>query len=115
MFLFPRWEPYIITHMNVISRRALRKAVSDLPPSQQPAAETAYSTWYSAAKSARWDSYADVKQTFNTADQVGGKLVFDIGGNKYRIVALPAYRTKRLMILFAGTHKEYDKLDVSNM
>lgn len=52
---------------------------------------------------------------FNTADKVGGKLVFDIGGDKHRIVALPAYRSKKLYLLFAGSHKEHDALDVAKM
>lgn len=46
---------------------------------------------------------------------VGGKLVFDIGGNKHRVVALPAYRSKKLFVLFAGSHKEYDNIDVAKL
>ncbi len=101
--------------MHVISRKALREAVQRLPPAQRSAAAKAYSAWYKVASDAQWSSYAEVKLTFNTADNVGGKLVFDIGGNKHRIVALPAYRSKRLYLLFAGSHKEYDALDVANM
>jgi mRNA interferase HigB len=101
--------------MHVISRKALRDAVRRLPPAQRLAAEKAYSAWYKVASDAQWNSFAEVKLTFNTADSVAGKLVFDIGGNKHRVVALPAYRSKRLYVLFAGSHKEYDALDVAEM
>ena len=48
----------------------------------------------------------------STVDFVGdNRLIFDIGGNKYRLVVHVAYRFKRVLIKFVGTHKEYDKID----
>ena len=53
---------------------------------------------------------------FNTAEYVsGGKIVFDVGGNKYRIVALIGFRTQRIFILFVGTHANYDRIDVAKL
>ncbi len=69
--------------------------------------------WYATVSNAAWANFADVKATFNSADYVsGGKIVFDVGGNKYRVVALIGFRTQRVFILFVGTHAEYDRIDV---
>jgi mRNA interferase HigB len=69
--------------------------------------------WYATASNAEWRNFGDLKATFNSADYVGdGKVVFDVGGNKYRIVGLVGFRTGRIFILFVGTHAEYDAVDV---
>lgn len=69
--------------------------------------------WYATVSNAAWSNFADVRATFNSADYVsGGKIVFDVGGNKYRVVALIGFRTQRVFILFVGTHAEYDRIDV---
>ena len=97
--------------MNVISRKALvdfwtANAVAKAP----------LSAWYRIARKAVWASFPDVLATFNSADQVkGGKVVFNIGGNNYRLVALMGYRAKRLFILWVGTHAQYDKIDVEEL
>jgi len=57
-----------------------------------------------------------VRKTFNSADQVAdNKVVFNIGGNKYRLIALAAYRSQRLYVLWVGTHADYDKLNVEKI
>lgn len=97
--------------MNVIARRALADFWKANPDAAAP-----LSAWYRIARRARWNSFADVRSTFNSADQVAGsKLVFNIGGNNYRLVVLAAYRTQRLFVLWVGTHAEYDKIDVANL
>lgn len=101
--------------MWVISKKMLNAAVERLPKSQQPAAQTAYDAWHKVAEKAAWGSYSEVKLTFNTADQVSGKLVLDVGGNKHRIVAVPGYKSKKLFLIWAGSHKEYDKIDVAKL
>lgn len=62
---------------------------------------------------AEWNRPADVKRLFGpTVDFVGdNRVIFNIGGNKYRIVVHVAYRFKRVLIKFVGTHKEYDRID----
>ena len=100
--------------MNVIAKSALvefwNRQPSGLP---QRTARAAMMEWYTTASDARWDHFDDLKKTFNSADYVAdGKVVFDVGGNKYRIVGLVAYRTKRIFVLFVGTHAEYDRIDV---
>lgn len=72
--------------------------------------------WYTTTSAAAWSNFADVRKTFNAADYVAdGKVVFDVGGNKYRIVALIGFRTGRVFILFVGTHAEYDAIDVRKL
>ncbi len=100
--------------MNVIAKSALvefwNRQPSGLP---QKTARAAMMEWYTTASDARWDHFDDLKKTFNSADYVAdGKVVFDVGRNKYRIVGLVAYRTKRIFVLFVGTHGEYDRIDV---
>lgn len=103
--------------MNVIAKSALvefwNRQPSGLP---QKTARAAMMEWYTTASDARWDHFDDLKKTFNSADYVAdGKVVFDVGGNKYRIVGLVAYRTKRIFVLFVGTHGEYDRIDVRDL
>lgn len=60
-----------------------------------------------------WNNLHDIKRHFPTADYVGDdRVVFDIAGNKYRIIARVAYGPwYRLMIKFVGTHAEYDRVN----
>jgi len=69
--------------------------------------------WVHVVRAADWSKPTDVKQMFNTADIVGkDRVVFDIGGNKYRLVAAVHYRGKRVYVRFIGGHKDYDRIDV---
>lgn len=79
-------------------------------------AETALEMWYQRAKNANWDSFADIKKDFNSVDSVGNqRFVFNIKGNDYRLVAVVKFRVKMIYIRFVGTHKEYDKIDCTNI
>jgi mRNA interferase HigB len=63
--------------------------------------------WFRVAKQAVWSDFADVKQSFNTADFVAPYVVFDIGGNKYRLIAEINFARKVLFIRGIMTHREY--------
>jgi mRNA interferase HigB len=63
--------------------------------------------WYRVAKRATWASFAEVKQSFNTADFVAPFVVFDIGGNKYRLIAEINFNRRVLFIREIMPHKEY--------
>lgn len=65
--------------------------------------------WYRVAKRAAWSSFADVKQSFNTADYVAPNIVFDIGGNQYRLIAEMNFTRRVLFIRRIMTHREYVK------
>lgn len=69
--------------------------------------------WYYEIKLADWNNFAEIKKTFNSVDFVGNdRYVFNIKGNKYRLVAVVHFSIRTLYIKFIGTHKEYDKIDV---
>jgi mRNA interferase HigB len=94
--------------MLVIARRTLR-----LFWRRYPQAEGPLRVWYAIVKNARWSGPQDVKRQFGSAvDFVGdNRAIFDIGGNKYRLVAHVSYRFGRVLVKFIGTHAEYDRID----
>ena len=70
--------------------------------------------WYKLALSASWHHFSDVKATFGQTDQAkvaSGQTVcvFDIGGNKFRLVAFVSYHKGKVYVLRVMTHREYDK------
>jgi mRNA interferase HigB len=70
--------------------------------------------WYKLASLATWHNFADVKATFGQTDRTkvrSGRAVcvFDIGGNKFRLVAFVSYAKGKVYVLRVMTHKEYDK------
>lgn len=72
--------------------------------------------WYYIVLNADWSNYHEAKQTFNSIDSVGNdRYVFNVGGNKYRIVAMIHFSKRTLYIRFVGTHKEYDSIDCKNI
>jgi mRNA interferase HigB len=78
------------------------------------AAAPALRQWYALAAGASWHRFADVKATFGQTDQVkvgSGQTVcvFDIGGNKFRLVAFVSYPKGKIYVLRVLTHKEYDR------
>lgn len=70
--------------------------------------------WFALVQAADWSSPADVKAMFGaTVDFVAdNKVIFDIGGNKYRLIVYVAYRYRRVLVKFVGTHAEYDRVDL---
>ncbi len=93
--------------MHVIAKRTLRAFWE-----RQPPAQGVLEAWFAIVSKARWENPAQVRETFRSADFVGdSRVIFDVGGNKYRIVARIAYRHQRVMIKFVGTHKEYNAMD----
>ena len=103
--------------MHIISKSALVKFWESQPRgAPQADARSALIEWHTTTSDADWANFADLKATFNTADYVSdGKVVFDVGGNKFRIVALIGFRTRRVFILFVGTHAQYDRIKVSEL
>ena len=75
-------------------------------------AETAIEEWHEKTQEAEWENFAQVKETFKSADFVGNnRIVFNIRGNHYRLVALVLFKVKMVYIRFIGTHGEYDKIE----
>ncbi len=90
--------------MHVISKKKLREFWETWPEAEKP-----LRAWYRVAEQSTWEKYADVKQTYSRADQVGRCLVFDIAGNKFRLIAIPFYQYGRIYIRHVLTHGEYDR------
>lgn len=77
-------------------------------------AETSLRGWNKTTKSADWQNFAEVCQTYRAASQVGNFTVFNIGGNKYRLITFINYKTKALFIRHMLTHREYDTNEWKN-
>ena len=94
--------------VQIIAKSALRAFWE-----REPRAETPLRTWYRTVSDARWTGPAEVKATFGTTvDFVGdNRVIFDLGGNKYRLIVHVAYAYGRVLVKFVGTHKEYDRID----
>ncbi len=92
-----------------------RKTLSDFWE-QHPDAEQALQAWYRDAKRAEWRTPADIKNVYRNASVVGNnRVVFNIKGNDYRLVVAIQYQWGNVYIRFIGSHKEYDKIDVSTI
>ena len=94
--------------MQIIARRTLKRFWE-----QQPHAEGPLRAWFSAVSKARWNGPSDVKLQFGpTADFVAdNRIIFDIGGNKFRLIVHVSYAFGRVLVKFVGTHAEYDHID----
>lgn len=98
--------------MRIIARRTL-KAFWGV----HNQAEAPLTAWYVAVSRADWRSPADVKVMFGTlVDFLGdNRVVFDIAGNKYRLVVHVAYPFRTVLVKFVGTHAEYDRIDAETV
>lgn len=98
--------------MQVIALRTLR-----LFWQRHPQAEGPIRAWYALTTRSDWKGPADVKRQFGTTvDFVGdNRMVFDLGGNKYRLVVHAAYAYRRVLVKFIGTHAQYDRIDAETV
>ena len=80
------------------------------------AARSQFEAWLAIASQARWSTPEDVKAAYPKASILkGGRVVFNIKGNDYRLIAALQYRARVLAIRFFGTHAEYDKIDAETV
>jgi mRNA interferase HigB len=97
--------------VRIISRRRLREFEALHPP-----ARPGLQLWYHTARSRTWSSPADIKQDYANASIIAGnRVVFNIGGNSYRLVVKFNYGYGVGDIRFVGTHAEYDKIDAAKV
>lgn len=98
--------------MQIVAKKRLRKFWEQYPQARIP-----LETWYAIVSKAEWKRPADIKRPFGAkVDFVAGnRVVFDIAGNKYRLVAHISYEYKAVLIKFIGTHSQYDKIDVEKI
>jgi mRNA interferase HigB len=82
-------------------------------PQQGKTLDRRIAAWKREVEQARWSRPTEVKAVYGTADVVGNnRIVFDICGNSYRLVVQFNYAAGIARVRFAGTHEEYDKIDV---
>lgn len=98
--------------MNILSKATLRRFWA-----RHPQSETPLRVWHSIVEKSVWVGPADVKAQFgNTVDFVSdNRIVFDISGNKFRLIVHVAYPHQRVLVKFIGTHAEYDKIDAGTV
>jgi mRNA interferase HigB len=90
--------------LRVISRKKLKDAASthaEISP--------ALDAWYQIARRAQWTSLAEIRATWSSADIYGTCTIFNIKGNKYRLIAWINYQTQKMFIRHVLTHAEYTK------
>jgi mRNA interferase HigB len=98
--------------MRVIALKRLREHW-ELPgrgDSEQP-----LKAWYAVVRVDSWSHFADVKAQFGTASAVGERMVFNIAGNKYRLVAYINYAFYTVYVRFVGSHREYGDLSIEDV
>jgi mRNA interferase HigB len=93
--------------MRVIARRTLREFWEHHRRAEQP-----LKSWYAEATKASWASPQDIKSAYRHASFLAdNRVVFNIAGNRYRLIAHVNYDYRILYIKFIGTHAEYDRID----
>ena len=90
--------------MRVISNRRLVAFSSEHPEADHP-----LRVWRKILESGSFESFAALKTAFGSVDKVGSFHVFDIGGNKFRLVAAIHFNRQMLYIRHVFTHREYDR------
>ena len=90
--------------MHLITRKTLKVFWQKYPDSK-----TALERWSGIIKKNNFESFAQLRETFPSADLVGRLIVFNIGGNKYRLIAAIHFNRQKVYIRNVLTHKEYDK------
>ena len=102
-----------VRRMRIISRKTLREFW------EQPRykdSEEPLKAWFREASRAAWGSPADVKAAYRSASIVGdSRVVFNIAGNKYRLVVRLNYAYQIVYVRFVGTHRAYDQIDVKEV
>ena len=90
--------------MHVITRKRLREFCE-----KHAESEDSLSRWNKVVSTGRFESFAELRNTFNSVDKVGKFTIFNVGGNHYRIIAVLHYNRQKLYIRHVMTHAEYDK------
>jgi mRNA interferase HigB len=102
---------YIRTYMRVIAIKTLRESWKEFPLAKQ-----ALLSWYEEAEAAVWENPNQLKEEFRNASIITKKrVVFNIHGNSFRLIVDIEYRLKIIFVVWFGTHKQYDNIDVKKV
>ena len=99
--------------MRIVSHRKL-KEFYQVPGRED--AKIALERWYHVTLEAEWSGLTDIRNDFPATDYVGNQhYVFNIRGNRYRLVVVIKFTMGYVFIRFVGTHSEYEKIDVKKI
>ena len=90
--------------MHIISRKALKQFWEQYPDSKSPLVR-----WFKIVAKTEFTTFAGLRQTFPSADKVGDLIVFNIAGNKYRLIVSIHFNRGKVYVRHVLTHSEYDK------
>ncbi|MEO8135563.1 MAG: type II toxin-antitoxin system HigB family toxin, partial [Betaproteobacteria bacterium] len=93
-----------ILGMHIISLKTLREFWK-----KHPAAQRSLRNWHTVSEHSDFVDFAHLRQSFGTADYASPYTVFDVGGNKYRIIAVVRYRDRKIFVRWVMTHRDYDE------
>ena len=97
--------------MRIIARKRLREFWKKHGDAEQP-----LKAWFREAGNADWPTPSAIKAAYRSASVVGGnRIVFNIAGNKYRLVVKVNYPYRVIYIRFVGTHRQYDEIDATEV
>lgn len=97
--------------MRIISRKTLIEFWKKHPNSEHP-----LRAWFDEVKKFNWNNHNDVKKHYKSVSIISGKrLIFNIKGNDYRLIVEIEYKLKIVFIVWIGTHKDYDKINVKEI
>lgn len=102
------WEHCILIVMRIIAKKIIREYWERHPDTEQQ-----LKSWYWEAKRADWKSPMDIKEKYSRTASIlkDSRVVFNICGNKHRLVVRISYEYRRMLIKFIGNHKEYDQIN----
>ena len=115
--MFPYWEfPIIFASLFKFMERIFAKSTLRNFWEIHPDSEQYLKTWYDTAMSSDWKTPNEVKQTFINASVLkDSRIIFNIKGNSYRLVAKFNFEKQWIFIRFIGTHFEYDRIDANTL
>ena len=97
--------------MRIIARRTLRDFWVRHPDAERP-----LRAWFAETRCSEWSEPADIKARYPAASLLAGnRVVFNIGGNKYRLVVAVRYDARIVFIRFIGTHRQYDRINAGTV
>lgn len=92
--------------MHIISRKRLREFWVDYSDSEAP-----LQRWYRIVQRSSFATFQELRTVFPSADQVGDLVIFNIGGNKYRLIASVHFNRQKVYVRYVLTHAEYNRGD----
>ena len=109
--LLPFWEHAICLFVHIIARATLQAFWM-----KHPDAEVPLRAWHAVVEGQQWGGPADIKRTFPHASFLANnRVVFNVGGNNYRVVVKVIYPMGRVYVRFVGSHTAYDKIDANEV